>query len=110
MPANTSNNIIPFPTQFTTKDPDEIWDRIQDMKEFSVEESLEFIMPPLFDVLTAAGYQIDDPRKAHLLIALVRAIMASHFQLPNALNNFIEVHSEELDMILELTEDEDLEE
>jgi hypothetical protein len=100
MQVNTvQSNVFQFPNKHLAE-VSEIQSRIHEMQLLSVAEASEFLFPPIFEAIIAAGFNNCDEDKITLLNCLIEAILSSHFKLPNSLNNFIDAHSTELNLIM----------
>ncbi len=94
-------NVVRFPnTKDEQRDPNVVAERLHVMKVTAIEDSIEFLIPPIFDAITTAGFTIEDDRKNMLLIEILRSIMADHFKISTPLNNFILANADEIDMVL----------
>lgn len=94
--------IIQFPTKgysnrVTT--PEEVHSNLLEMRILAIEDGLSFIVPTLFEAISAAGFSLDDDRLNNLTVATLRALMYNHYGLPHPLSHFVDQNSAVFDQI-----------
>jgi hypothetical protein len=103
--ANTSAQIFQFPSiinsdGFSTNSPEQVSSNVLDLKLMAIEDTLEFVVPMLFETLAHAGIKVNDDFVAETMIGLLRGIMNDHFHIDDPIINFLQENKEIIEIKL----------
>ena len=92
---NSSNNVLKFPKNRTKnglfpQTPDEVIERIDDLKQYHIQESLEVIVPLLFNQIQILGFEPPEDENIYVkdgsfIVESIRAFLCKIYGVPHPL-------------------------
>lgn len=92
---NSSNNVLKFPKNRTKnglfpQTPDEVNERLDDLKQYHIQESLEVIVPHLFNQIQILGFEPPEDENIYVkdgsfIVESIRAFLCKIYGVPHPL-------------------------